>query len=99
MKYSLLLIQNSDRHCKSCKSTTHNDVDCWVQRPEKQPAKKGKGGRNSIKSIENLAMSAYVTTQQNDDATRIIDSGATNHLLPHRELFEDYMSLLCLTRI
>jgi hypothetical protein len=33
-----------NHHCKICKSTTHNDVDCWIKHLETQPMRKSYGG-------------------------------------------------------
>jgi hypothetical protein len=58
-----------DRHCKIYKSTTHNDIDCWIKHSEKRPTRKSYGGpTKGTHEDGRMAMSVYVSTTPTDHA-------------------------------
>jgi gag-polypeptide of LTR copia-type len=80
-------------YCRIYKLTMHNNVDCWIKDPEKWSIRKPYGGRTKgTHEDSKMAMSAYVSITPTDHAW-IIDSEATNHLCPHRDLFDNYLAL------
>ena len=76
-----------DLHCSFCNKSNHEEENCWVKHPELKPKKGTKGEAK-------FAMTAVTTTSSGkNENIWYVDSGASDHFSPHKNLFESYRDL------
>jgi Reverse transcriptase (RNA-dependent DNA polymerase)/Integrase core domain/GAG-pre-integrase domain len=80
--------------CKHCDRKGHIEADCWTKYPDKRPERKEKNG--SKKSEAKYAMSAHRISSQPtkaDESYWYLDSGASEHFSPFKDLFTEFKEL------
>src|SRR4030095_14695726 len=92
---------NKNLKCNHCQKIGHVEAECWSKHPELQPKKR----QASNKSTENeSARVAFYATAPRTDVCKnsrgkgdpsywILDSGASEHFSPFRQLFDTYERL------
>ena len=82
--------------CDHCARKGHTQAECWIKHPEKKPERNRP--KDAAKKTEaRFAMSAGATIRSSDTKQAPIspsywylDSGASEHFSPYRDLFETY---------
>jgi Reverse transcriptase (RNA-dependent DNA polymerase)/gag-polypeptide of LTR copia-type/Pol polyprotein, beta-barrel domain/GAG-pre-integrase domain/Integrase core domain len=83
------LKKSKDIKCDHCNKTGHSESRCWDKHPELKPG--SSGSKDGKKGEAKFAMSA--TTKRSgysNPNNRYLDSGASEHFSPHRDLFQTY---------
>jgi len=83
--------------CKHCEKKGHVEADCWTKYPEKRPEKSGsksKGKKEEAKyAMTAMVRKADLGRSEPESAHWYLDSGASEHFSPFRELFETFKEL------
>ena len=84
--------QRSKLKCSACGKIGHVDTTCWQKHPELKPSKKGA----SINENAHFAFSttSFIASEAGGTLNHwILDSGASEHFTPYRELYSTYEPL------
>src|SRR5205814_1459139 len=85
----------STKKCSVCSKSGHTEEECWTKHPELRPKKGNPSGESSKKSSR-IAMSAsFKKATSTDDKLAnpqywFLDSCASQHFSPHKDLFETF---------
>ena len=87
-------------YCQFCRSYSHTNPKCYQNRENKNFHsnwnKNKRFNKNNQKASENFSLisqTALNTSMVNSDCTWYIDSGATQHFSPNKELFTDFETI------
>src|SRR5579871_5753753 len=81
--------------CNHCQKLGHVENECWVKHPELRPKKKGPLAKVTGGEEAKVAFHATVhnTGKHGNPSHWILDSGASEHFSPYRQLFDTYERL------
>ena len=84
---------NSNLKCTYCNGTRHVEADCWLKHPEKRPAKMQTSKSKAQKSISFSARTIQLEAEKGDPNHWYLDSAASEHFTPHRDIIKSYQLL------
>ena len=84
----------STKKCSACSKSGHIEEECWTKHPELRP-KKGNPGESSKKSTRVAMSASFKKATSTDDKLAnpqhwFLDSCASQHFSPHKDLFETF---------